>query len=433
MNRILTAFSRNTNADSTTGTRFDLVLPRGWPENGASVAWHLRTPAALNSGEVADLREIADGAASARVHVWTPTAETVLTHATLPTRSRQKIAQALPYALEEQVLDDPANLQFAYTRENDGRLAVAITARARLKAWHDTLTGAGLKPVSLSPTVLALPLAQESWSLAFCPGEILVRDGRASGFACPISTENPPAQLAIALRQAVREQRGPMNLIVFQAPAGFDPLNWSTALNLPVHLEHQFLWQAERENQPSLNLLQGEYAPTGRLSDSTLPLRPAAVMLGVWLVGSLVFDLWEWWDLRRQHLDYRQEMTRIFIQTFPKESPYDPIKQMQRHLDTLQARDGVAGAHDFLPLLGNVAPVMRAQGKAKLHGMKYNDHSLTMDLSLPDLQTLETLKASLKTSGLRVEVLSANSQAGRVEGRLRLLPATAQKVSPAKS
>jgi len=432
LNQVLSSNETRTGATSLSGARLDLVLPRGWPENGAPVAWHLRTPETVENGEVSDLRELTEGAASARLHVWTPTAESVMTHAILPTRSRQKIAQALPYALEEQVLDEPSNLQFAYTRETDGRLAVAITARTRLQAWLEALAGASLKPASLCPAALALPLAAESWSLAFTPDEILVRDGRATGFACPVCVDHPPAQLAIALRQAKRDQREPMNLIVFQAPPGFDPQAWSTALDLPVHLERQSFWQAHLDSSPPLNLLQGEYAPTGRWRDLARPLRPAAVMLGVWLLGSLVFDLWEWWGLRQQHLANRQEMMQIFRKTFPEvKTVLDPVPQMQRGLETLQARGGAANAHDLLPLLAHLAPVMRTQGQAKLHGMKYLDRSLTLDLSLPDLQTLETLKSSLKTSGLQVEVLTANSQGGRVEGRLRLLPAAPQKVSRA--
>jgi len=147
-----------------------------WPESHGNIHWRLRGGAGVAPhGQVAELNQIPGVGAMTRVHAWTPPSETLLTRVTLPTRSRAKIQQALPYALEDQLIGEPDQLHFAYRVLDDASLAVAITARTRLQAWISHLSDAGLRPVSLCPVELALPLIDGSWSAAFHEDEIWVR------------------------------------------------------------------------------------------------------------------------------------------------------------------------------------------------------------------------------------------------------------------
>jgi general secretion pathway protein L len=150
-------------------------------------------------------------------------------------------------------------------------------------------------------------------------------------------------------------------------------------------------------------------------------LRPAAIMLAIWLIGSLGFNLWEWWQLKSTHEDLKQEMTKVFRQAFPDaQVVVDPALQMQRLLSDLQGKSGKSGQADALPLLGKLAPVMQAHPQIKLRGIQYDEARLTVDLSLPDFQVMETLKSALIARGMQVETVGANSTAAGIEGRLRL-------------
>jgi general secretion pathway protein L len=150
-------------------------------------------------------------------------------------------------------------------------------------------------------------------------------------------------------------------------------------------------------------------------------LRPAAIMLAIWLVGSLGFNTWDWWQLKSAHEDLKQEMTKVFRQAFPDaQVVVDPALQMQRLLDELRGKSGKSGQGDALPLLGKLAPVMQAHPQIKLRGIQYDEARLTVDLSLPDFQVMEALKNALIARGMQVEVIGANSTAAGIEGRLRL-------------
>ena len=443
-------------ATRATGDRLDLVLPRGWPDSGSPVFWRWRrrgdTP---QSGQVTDLRQVPEAARGAHACVWTPAGDTVLISATLPTRSPRKIVQALPFALEDRLLGDPETLHFAYRVESDGSLSVAVTARDRLRRWEDALAQAGIKPVTLCPATLLVPWALDCWSLAFAEDEVLVRTGNASGFVTPLSLRPdsgqaqtapptamdggtevttgavlPPPLLAAALEDAARVQKTPDYLVVFNAPLDFPAESWGAQLKVPVRIEQASVWDKQDDPSAPLNLLQGQFEQKGQISDSLRPYFPAAVMLLIWMLGNIGIDLSDWWKLRRQHQEYTREMTSLLLTSFPEtKTVLDPAAQMQRSIDALLARSGKQD-RDLLPMLAKTATALRADPRVRLRGLRYAEHSLTLELSWPAAGTPDAVKAALEAGGLRTEMQALTPRAGEVDGRLRLQPAA---VRPATS
>lgn len=404
------------------GEILELLLPRGWPENAGMIRWRLhKGPGVAPHGEVTELNQIPGVGAMTRVQVWTPPSDSLLTRVTLPTRSRAKIQQALPFALEDQIIGEPEQLHFAYRILEGNNLAVAVTARSRMQAWQTQLTAAGLRPTGFCPAILALPLDAGSWTVAFQGADIWVRTGMASGFACTAGGNTPPAMLELALREAQEKQMAPVGLTLIRPSAGFDQAAWSAQLKLPLNIQKQDFWASYREPAPAINLLQGGFAPSRQMQEMLPGLRPAAIMLGIWLVGSLGFNSWEWWQLNREHQNLKQEMNTVFRQAFPDaQVVVDPALQMQRLLDELRGKSGKSAPADALPLLGKLAPVMQAHPQIKLRSLQYGESRLTVDMTLPDFQALETVKTALGARGLQVEVAGANSTAAGIEGRLRL-------------
>jgi general secretion pathway protein L len=401
--------------------RIEVRLPRGWPDAESSVRWYAPSGSAERGGYAASLAELPDFVRGAPVHLWTPAAETLLTHAAIPTRSRARILQALPYALEDQLLDEPERLHFAYVRETDGSLAVAVTRRDRLSSWLETLAGAGISVASLCPAHLALPLQSNAWSIAFVDQEMWVRIGAFAGFTTLASAEPPPLLIA-ALKEAEAERRAPQNLIVFRPPGMLDLDSWSAALGLPVVADGTDFW--ETTSVPALNLLQAEFSGTGHLRQMARPLRPAAILLAILVLGGFTVDIIEWIKLRRLHNQYQADMHEIYRTAFGT-TAYSPYDQMVKGIEQLQARGG--GPNDMLPLLSNLAPTLKAQQSVRLNGFKYSERSLTLDLTLPDFKALEAMKGALQGANLDVEVLNANKRADEVQTSLSIKPSNRAK------
>ncbi|HKQ29783.1 MAG TPA: type II secretion system protein GspL [Burkholderiales bacterium] len=416
-------------ARGVAGGRLDLLLPLGWPLTEAPITWRWRSSTgqtAAGEGTIDDLPQ----SGGAPVYAWTPAAETLLTRTTLPTTSRAKVAQALPFALEEQLLDDPENLHFAWRRNDDGVLAVAVTAKEHLQTWLAGLSRAGVKPSALCPATLIVPWSPSCWSAALVGDELIVRTGPTEGFTAPMSIDEPPALLGAALKERQESGHAPEYLIVFQPPSSFSADTWSTALGVPVRVEAASFWDVAGDSAPALNLLQGEFAPAGEMGRHLRPWLPAAVMLALWLIGTIAFDVAEWWKLHRRYEANMAEMTTILTQVFPEiKTVLDPYQQMQRGMDGLMARGGTRQS-DMLVLLGRVGGASQGQARLRLRGLQYSDRSLTLDVTLPDAPALEQVRQSLQSSGLQADLVSSNARGKEIDGKLRLRPRSSTPAAP---
>ena len=401
-----------------------LRLPAGWPEDGLPVSWWWRAGSGeMRQGEVADLAELPPGLRGAHAWVWTPAAETMLAQVTLPTSSRARIAQALPYALEDQLLGEPESLHFAYRPQGGGSLAVGVTARTRLQTWIDALKAAGLEPAALCPATLALPWDGQGWSLTPEGGELIVRTGAWSGFTCdlPRGGELPEA-LAIALREARAGAAAPESLLFYNPPEAIDLGRWSDTLQLPVHRLEKEFW-AQPPGATGFSLLQREFSHADPMRQVLQALRPAGVILSVWVVLGFGFNLGTWWHLKHVERTQRREMYELFQRSFPNaRTIVDPALQMARELGAMQSGSGRPEPGDFLPLLAQAAPAIQSAPAVHLRSLSYSDSSLTFDVRVADYQSMEALRSALAAHGLRAKVMDATSHSGTVDGRIRVKP-----------
>ncbi|TMG74642.1 MAG: hypothetical protein E6H75_04325 [Betaproteobacteria bacterium] len=387
------------------GDRLELWLPRDWPREGAELRWRrIASGGASRQGSQVGLEGLAP---AEEIVVWTPAAETLLLHAKLPTRSAAKIVQALPYALEEQLIEPPERLHFAYTHEADGSLAVAVTSRERMDGWLAALAAAGLEPTQLAPVTLSPPLADRAWALAFAGGEIVLRCGPHAGFGGPVEPR-PPAWLHAALAQARSESSAPERILVVDAPADFDSAAWREALGLPLEATQR---RSGAAPPAPLNLLQQRYAPRGRFSAVWRAYVPAAALLAAWLAATLVFDAIEWTRLSWTARAADDEMRALLLKSFPEtRAILDPAEQMRRGLEDLSARSGVAAPGDMLSLLARAAPAIERESRVRVQSMEYGDRALTVRLAASEADA-ESLARALRAQSLEVEVQRSGGEA----------------------
>lgn len=385
--------------------RLELWLPRDWPRDDAELRWRrVVSTGAVRQGSQRGLEGLAP---AEEIIVWTPAAETLLLRANLPTRSAAKIVQALPYALEEQLIEPPERLHFAYTHEADGSLAVAVTSRERMDRWVSALAAAGLEPTRLAPVTLSPPLADRAWTLAFAGGEIVLRCGPHAGFGGPIEPR-PPAWLHAALAQARGEPGAPERILLVDAPADLDCAAWRDALGLPV--EAMRPGEASVPGDP-LDLLQQHYAPRARLAALKRAYIPAAALLAAWLAATLVFDAVEWARVSSKARAAEEEMRALLLKSFPEtRAILDPAEQMRRGLEDLGARSGIAAPGDMLFLLARAAPAIERESRVRAQGIEYAERALIIRIAASEADA-ESLARTLRARSLEVEVQRAGGEA----------------------
>src|SRR6187401_2232505 len=110
------------------------------------------------SGDLAQATAMATGR---RVAAILPATEVLATDIDAPAKGAAKLAQVIPYALEERVADEIENLHFALGDRdpNSGRVPVVVMERARLDARLSELRDAGLNVNAVYSEASLLPAA----------------------------------------------------------------------------------------------------------------------------------------------------------------------------------------------------------------------------------------------------------------------------------
>lgn len=388
------------------GDRLELWLPRDWPSQDAELRWRRTTTggAAREGGQ----RGLEGLAPADEVLVWTPAGETLFLRARLPTRSAAKIALALPFALEDQLIDPPEKLHFAFAHEADGGLAVAVTRRERMEGWLAALAAAGLSPAHLAPVTLSLPLADRSWTLAFADGEMVLRCGVHAGFGGPRESQ-PPAWLHTVLAEARADARAPERILLVDPPGDLDADAWRAALGLP--LEALAASQAVVPEAP-LDLLQQRYTQrSGRGAALQRAYLPAAALLATWLVLTLVFDAVEWGRTAYRARSAEEQMRALLMKSFPDVRVIvDPAEQMRRGLEDLGAKSGAAAPGDMLYLLARASPAFEREARLRVQAIEYSEKTLSVRITATQSDA-DSLARALRTRSLDVSVDRAGGEA----------------------
>ncbi len=385
------------------------------------------------AGSQAALEDISLHAPGRHVIVLVPTAQVLLTHARIPSRQRQRILSALPYALEDQLAEDVEQLHFALGQRNrEGDVQVAVVSRRRLGEWLARLRACDIEPDAVVPDALCLPWEEGQWSALQEAHQLLLRTAAQEGLSLDSDSLDVTLPLLLAESEENREKnRRPSALHWYVSPDGGSrppPALEAPGLEsvdiLPHPLEEAPLALLSRHyrRDQAINLLQGEYSRHEQLGRYWRPWRPAAALLLALLLllaGTTVLD---YLQLSEEHEALRQRIERIYLDTFPEaRRVVNPRVQMERRLAAL--RTGETGAGGFLDLLREAGPALRETPKIELRRISFRDGRLDIALRIPDLQSLDRLKQRLgEKAGLRVDIQSATARDDKVEARLQIRP-----------
>lgn len=347
--------------------------------------------------------------AASPVTVLVPGEDVLLTRVELPPVSPGRLAQVLPYALEDQLLDEVESLHFAAgPRGEDGRHAVAVVARARMQAWRQALDRAGIAADVMLPDALAVPLDEGS-PAAMIEGErCLLRD--APALAAVVDTAQLAAWLGEPASLQVWTVAGESNVL----PQGGE--RWQVA---PPRDALEILARG-LETDSGLNLLGGDYAarhrraPRRRLWRRAAMLAVAAILIGLLTQVAAVVRL------HAANSEAEAALDRRYASLFPDSPPVpDPVARVRSELARL---GGGSDAPGLLGMLSAAAPILASHDfRLAVQGMDYRNDTLELSVRARSLANLDQLRERLATlPGIRVELTAATPDADGVEGRLSL-------------
>lgn len=374
------------------------------------------------AGDASALAAVAPGH---RVVLLVPGEDVSHLAASVPAGSESRLAQLLPYALEEQVAEDIDSLLFAAgPRLPDGALAADVVSRARMEYW------------------LAL---QESWGLTFdaihsesellpeVPGTVTALVEKDT-LTLRVPGRRPallPAQdlwLSLELGLGPDTDISTQHLVVHattlewqQHSAAVEALRPRFA-SLKVQLLSSgvlpFLAQHLHSACP-INLRQGPYTAPRAFAGTWRAWRLAAG-LAVALVGLHV--LTEALELRRLTARER-ELDVALTQTLQGIAPgerYGP--DLRRRMERRLAAASALGA-DRDGLLGLLSAVARARAESpdmRIQAAAFRQGALELRVRGPDAGALERVNQALRGEGFKSDLTSGTPLKEGYEGRMQI-------------
>lgn len=341
----------------------------------------------------------------------------------IPVKNRQKILQAIPFAMEDDLIGDVEDFHFAIparTPTND--IPVCAISHTQMSSIIDLLKEHQLQPQLITADTFALPWQQAHWTMLLEDDTATVRTDQFSGFT--VDSENLNEYIDIAIQQAGDD--APTSLNIFDRRLDQEP---SIESLLPDSLSLQdnpaqtntldILIDSFHEND-TINLLQGDYAVKYMRNQSLKKWTPAAAVFILLLLVNLVDGIFEYKQLSNEATKLDQKIKQIFRQALPDvKRIVNPKAQMQQQLAALKSSNK-NGQADFFSHFSNAIKALKKDNSIIVKNINYRNNRLDIELSISDLQALDKLKLSIAQTGAKVEIRSASVQGKKVSARLRI-------------
>lgn len=359
--------------------------------------------------------DLAEFAAHSEVIVFVPGEQIVLTRVQLPKMSRARIFQALPYAIEEELMTDIETLHFAIgDQDANGFLPVAIVARAEMERWLALVKAWSVEATAFFPMTMAIPYLESGWCL-LADKIALVRMNKTTGFACDL--DNLPTMLSFALSNqtelpATISMQNLTEQSIAQTLPFIQPIS-ETFISREDFLNHS----AQGVNESAaLNLLQGGYAIKKSKGHYDARFKRFAIYLSALLI-SLFFigPMISYFILNQRVKNIDAAIATIYKANFPEsKSVVAPKLRMQEKLQRLSAQPS---ENQLLSLLGHVSEGIHLNKSIKLKRLDFQNDQLTLALSATS-DEFSNFSDFLRRQGLKVKQQNADLSGSEIDATL---------------
>ena len=366
-----------------------------------------------------------------RVAVVVPASEVLVTESDAPARSASKLAQVIPFALEERVADEIENLHFAIGERaaDTGRVPVAVVNRARIDAWLAELAAAGLAPHAIYSEAQLLP-AMPGQLIALIDGDtVTLRPADGPPLVMPALSITDAFELALAGQssQVAGLEPPPVGLLLY---AGHE--EWQAHESTVDALRERFTGvkvQLLSSSGPlgvlapaaasgeAVNLLQGPLAPASPLQVGWKSWRVAAVLAASLLCLHLGARYYELTQLRKAEATLDANIRDSFLAIMPGEQN---VSNARRRIEArlVEVRNGGGGT--LLPALSAIANARSAAPSATIEGFTFRGGTLELRILAPDAASLDAIGQQLRAGDWQADILGGNSSGDNYRGRLQV-------------
>ncbi|HEU5467792.1 MAG TPA: type II secretion system protein GspL, partial [Steroidobacteraceae bacterium] len=350
---------------------------------------------------------LADAAAIAKerqVVAIAPGSSVTLARPELPVKSGTRLAQVVPYAMEESLAGEVENFHFAIgATDAVGSTPVAALRRDELRGWLDALASAGVEPQAIVPDTLCVPDNPAKTVAVIDSGLLLVR---APG-ELPVALDAEPLTESFTLAGLEGEDRH-VQLFVSQhdwqhSREMIEALREVTgSLDLQILPDGALPLLAAAAVRPgTISLLQGEFTRRTGWRAEWQRWRVAAFLA----VAALALHLGvRGYDLVRLNTEERR-LDAAIEQAARVALP--GVERIENARAQVEQRLAGAGSGDPAGLLAQLAAVGGALAGApgpKLESLGWRERSLELQVVAPNTDSIARFAQAVNERGLRADV-----------------------------
>ena len=342
---------------------------------------------------------------------------------TLPGVQGRHLAKALPFALEETLIEDIRQYHLV-TAGKKGKFTHRIycTLSDQIHRLLEACNLHHITPEELIPETSLITentiIHKDEFWLINIPGltEAKVHEAALSGFLESLCNNlDSGSQQAITIIDTSLDSA---NLLKTQIDSSFSGVFASVSVKQGEYsdLTHQSL------KAKCFNLLTNEFRPAEvKVKKPSAWWKPVAVLAACWCIFSIIHIKIQNNELAEKQEHVRAETIALYKQLFPGER----IRFLER-----QSRSKVKG--DSTEELAGVMVILSQASKAldqnnlnqtiAWQRFSFNDrqNQLTIELTSQTLAQLQSYKAALESNGLTVEISQATNDENGVKGRLKI-------------
>jgi len=380
------------------------------------------------SGELVQATAMSTGR---RVAVILPAGEALATESDAPAKGAAKLAQVVPYALEERVADEIEHLHFAIGVRDPatGRVPVVVIERARLESRLAELRAAGLNPQAIYSAATLLPAMPGQMIGLLERDTLTLRTADAPPLVLPALSISDAFEMALSMQTSAVAglEPAPLGLLLYAGHEEWEAhqLNIDAFRDRFTGLKVQLLPRGSvsvlapaAAADDAVNLLQGALAVASPNELTWRSWRVAAVLGASLLCLHLGSRFVELSRLRKVESTLDAGIQEAFRAAMPgQQNATNARRRVEQRLAEIQG-GGARGT--LLPVLVAIANARGAVPNAKIEGITFRDGTIDLRIDAPDAASLDAIGQQLRAASWQADIMGGSASGDTYKGRLQI-------------
>lgn len=377
------------------------------------------------------LQDAASQATNRKVVVLVSGTDVLLAEPVLPLKSSgAKLAQVVPFALEEHLAADVEDMHFAVgKRGTQPGTPVAAVAHSQMAEWNGALQSAGLLTDTMYAETSVLPNVTGAVAVLIDGKRVYVKRENQPGAVIDVEPLIEALQLALASGEESRE-----HVTIFVTEEDYERerelleglREFTASLQLKLLPDGPLPLLASNATQGApVNLLQGQYAVKSKLNVSFAPWRYAAVLAGLFFATHVGLKTWQYFHYKQVERQLDAQIAETYQQALPG-SPVPPPLEARRQVEMVLGQlKGTGPSSGMLTTLAMLSEAMAQAPNTAIEALSYRNNVTDLRVLAPSVDVLDRIRQVAGERGVTAEIQSANPRDQKFEGRLQFKKAGA--------